>query len=289
LPSILHPIKIIETPRDAMQGIKTLIPTARKIEYINALLKVGYDTIDAGSFVSPEKIPQMADTVEVLNGIDFSSSSSKLLAIVPNVRGAEMAIELPQIYYVGYPFSISETFQLRNTNATIAESLDRVKVIQDLCLKNDRELVVYISMGFGNPYGDPYNTDIVEHWVSEVAKIDVKIISLSDTVGVASADTISYLFKVLINDFPEIEFGSHLHTAPHNWLEKVEAAFHSGCRRYDGAMKGLGGCPMAKDDLIGNMPTENLVSYFSKDQLGSGFDMDAFAAALRKAGEIFPH
>lgn len=256
-------IKVVECPRDAMQGIKTHIPTTNKIAYINQLLQVGFDTIDFGSFVSPKAIPQMADTVEVLKGLDLSTTKSKLLAIVANERGAEEAAAFEQITYLGYPFSVSETFQIRNTNATIAESLVRVEHIQNICQKSNKQLVIYVSMGFGNPYGDAWNVEIVQGWVDKLADMGVKILSLSDTVGVSKPENIAYLFGNLIPPYPDVEFGAHLHTHAHNWLEKAQTAYEHGCRRFDGALKGYGGCPMADDHLVGNMPTENLLSYFA--------------------------
>lgn len=280
-------IHLIECPRDAMQGIKKNIPTELKAKYINALLKVGYHTIDFGSFVSPKAIPQMADTKEVLKLLDLSNTQSKLLAIVANERGATDAALFNEITYLGYPFSISETFQHRNTNSTIEESFERVKSIQDICLKNNKTLVIYISMGFGNPYGDPYNKEIVIHWIEKLSKLGIKIISLSDTVGLAQADTIAYLFDNLEPTFPNIEFGAHLHTAPHNWREKIDTAYEHGCRRFDTAIFGYGGCPMAKDDLIGNMATEHFVNYFGIKTIGNNFDIEAFENALRIAREVF--
>ena len=265
-------IKLIECPRDAMQGIKHFIPTALKIEYINALLRVGFDTIDFGSFVSHKTIPQMADTVEVLNGLKMEGSRSKLLAIIANVRGAEEAVVHESIDYLGFPFSISETFQIRNTNSTIEQSLKNVEKIQNLCLLSNKELVVYISMGFGNPYGDEWSPEVAINWVKKLASMGIKIISISDTVGIGNPETISYLFKNLIPAFPEIEFGAHLHTHSFNWEEKVKAAHENGCKRFDGAMKGYGGCPMAADDLVGNMPTENLIKYFKKDLKNINYD-----------------
>ena len=265
-------IKLIECPRDAMQGIKHFIPTALKIEYINALLLVGFDTLDFGSFVSHKTIPQMADTVEVLNGLKMEGSRSKLLAIIANVRGAEEAVVHESISYLGFPFSISETFQIRNTNSTIEQSLKNVEKIQNLCLLSNKELVVYISMGFGNPYGDEWSPEVAINWVKKLASMGIKIISISDTVGVGNPETISYLFKNLIPAFPEIEFGAHLHTHSFNWEEKVKAAQDNGCKRFDGAMKGYGGCPMAADDLVGNMPTENLIKYFKKDLKNINYD-----------------
>jgi hydroxymethylglutaryl-CoA lyase len=259
-------IKIIECPRDAMQGIKHFIPTELKTEYINALLQVGFDTIDFGSFVSAKAIPQLTDTKEVLEGLDLSQTKSKLLAIIANVRGAEEAVKYEKINYLGFPFSISETFQIRNTNSTIEQSLVTVEQIQNLCMLNNKELVIYISMGFGNPYKDEWNPELVIHWVNKIVDMGIKTISLSDTVGVTNPESIGYLFSNLIPAFPAIEFGAHLHTLPNNWEEKIKAASDNGCKRFDGAIKGYGGCPMAEDELVGNMPTENLLYYF-KDQL----------------------
>ncbi len=282
-------VKIIECPRDAMQGIKQFIPTEQKIAYINQLLKVGYHSIDFGSFVNPEIIPQMADTVKVLEGLDLSSSNrSKLIAIIANERGAREACSHAPIDCLGFPFSVSETFQKRNANSTIPEAVERVKRIKELTDNSGKELVLYISMGFGNPYNDEYNPQIVEHWVGELAKQNIKTFMLSDTVGVAEPNIISYLFSTLIPSFPDLEIGAHLHTAPHNWKMKVDAAFQNGCRRFDAAIKGYGGCPMAKDDLIGNMATENLVNYFSPDQLGQGFKLAEFETSLREANHLFP-
>jgi len=281
-------IKIIECPRDAMQGIKKLIPTEKKVEYANTLLKVGYDTIDVGSFVSPTVIPQMADTAFVLEQLDLSNTKSKLLVIVANERGAFDACQFEQIDYLGFPFSISEQFQQRNTNASIDQALIRLKRIKEMADANNKELVVYISMGFGNPYGEDWNTEIVENWVDQIIDFDVNIISLSDTIGVADKKSISYLFGELIPKYPHIEFGAHLHTAPHNWLEKVETAYQSGCRRFDGAIRGFGGCPMAKDDLVGNFPTENLLEYFKQQEIDLKLDQNSFDLATIIALNIFP-
>lgn len=281
------PVKIIECPRDAMQGLHDFIPTSTKINYINQLLKVGFDTIDFGSFVSPKAIPQMRDTAEVLAGLDLTSTPSKLLAIVANVRGAQDAMQHDAIRYIGFPFSISETFQQRNTNSSIAQSVDTVKQMQELCVKHGKELVVYISMGFGNPYGDEWNADIALYWVNEMNKLGIRILSLSDTIGIANPESISYLFSNLIPAFPQIEFGAHLHTTPDTWLEKVEAAHQHGCLRFDGAMKGFGGCPMAADKLTGNMPTENLVAYFSNQNIVTGIDQNIFTDAMLAANEVF--
>ena len=282
-------IKIIECPRDAMQGLHNFIPTQTKIDYINQLLKVGFDTIDFGSFVSPKAIPQMADTKKVLAGLNLAQTKTKLLAIIANLKGAEMAVQYPEITYLGFPFSISETFQQRNTNSSIAESLETVKAIQQHCVSNNKELVVYISMGFGNPYGDDWNTEIVEKWVKEMDQLGIKIISLSDTIGIANPETIAYLFKHLIPTFPNIEFGAHLHTTPNTWQEKIEAAYENGCKRFDGAMKGFGGCPMAADDLTGNMPSENMFFYFKNLKLETGLNEAEFTNSLLLANQVFDH
>ena len=281
-------IRIVECPRDAMQGIKEFIPTEKKIAYINKLLKVGYHAIDFGSFVSHDLIPQMADTAKVLDGLELDNSPSKLIAIVANERGAIEACEFKQIDCLGFPFSVSETFQKRNANSTISEAVERVKHIRELCDKHHKELVLYISMGFGNPYGDPYNPQIVEHWVEKLAQLDIKTFMLSDTVGVGEPKIIQYLFSTLIPAFPALEIGAHLHTAPHNWKVKLEAAYLNGCRRFDAVIKGYGGCPMAEDDLIGNMATENLLNYFSEEQLGEGFKIPAFEDCLREVNFVFP-
>lgn len=281
---------IIECPRDAMQGIESWIPTQDKIRYINQLLKAGFDTIDFGSFVSPKAIPQLKDTSEVLEGLDLSATQSKLLAIVANVRGAETATAFQQIDYLGFPFSISETFQQRNTNSSIEESVARVAEIQNLCLRTGKKLVVYISMGFGNPYNDPWDPEIAIYWSERLYReLGIRIIALSDTIGVAQPNSISSLFTALIPSLPEVEFGAHLHTTPDSWKEKITSAWESGCRRFDGAIKGYGGCPMATDDLTGNMPTENLISYFAENQIGHGIDMSEFTKAMHIAGEIFPN
>lgn len=284
-------IKLIECPRDAMQGLKDFIPTETKAAYINQLLKAGFDTIDFGSFVSPKAIPQMRDTAEVLSMLDLSASQSKLLAIVANQRGAEDAARFPEISYLGYPFSISETFQIRNTNATIEESLQRVEEIQAICLRSNMELVVYISMGFGNPYGDAWNAEIVVRWVDKLAEMGIRILQLSDTIGVSNPASINYLFSNLIPYYEPrgIEIGAHLHTEPQNWQEKIEAAWQSGCARFDGAIKGFGGCPMAKDDLTGNMPMENMVHFFKNRGVETGVEIEAFEVGMGMALEVFPH
>lgn len=271
-----------------MQGIKQFIPTEKKIAYINKLLKVGYYAIDFGSFVSHDLIPQMADTAEVVEQLDLSHTSTKLISIVANERGAQSACSYPVINCLGFPFSVSETFQQRNSNATILQALERVKRIRELCAKANKELVIYISMGFGNPYGDAYSPQIVEEWVQKLSVLDVSTFMLSDTVGVADPDNISYLFSTLIKSLPHLEFGAHLHTAPHNWKVKIDAAYNNGCRRFDSVIKGYGGCPMAKDDLLGNMTTENLLNYFSVEQLGGSIHIPAFEDALRESSFIFP-
>ena len=281
-------IKLIECPRDAMQGIKPFIPTADKARYINKLLQVGFDTIDFGSFVSPKAIPQMRDTAEVLSLLDLSATETELLAIVANKRGALAAVEFEEITYLGYPFSISETFQLRNTNASIEESLERVKQIQEICVHKSKQMVVYISMGFGNPYGDPWNSEIVHKWVDKLNEIGIRIFQLSDTIGVANPKNIEYLFSNLIEAYPRLEFGAHFHTQPHNWEEKIESAYKNGCRRFDGAIKGYGGCPMAKDDLTGNMPTEKVVDYFDGLEVDLGLNKILFKESMRMVPEIFP-
>ncbi len=283
-------IKLTECPRDAMQGLKYFIPTERKVAYINKLLKVGYYALDFGSFVSPEVIPQMADTAEVLNGLDLTDTKTKLIAIIANERGANDACKYSQIDYLGFPFSVSETFQKRNTNSTIEESLQRVTRIKEICDQNGKGLILYISMGFGNHYGDPYSPQIVEQWVERLSHLGITIFMLSDTVGVATPDIISHLFSTLIPRFPQLEIGAHLHTAPHNWKVKVEAAYQNGCTRFDSVIKGYGGCPMADDDLIGNMPTENLLNYFDPNKdFGPQFSIKAFEESLRESSIVFEH
>ena len=285
---MIERIKVIECPRDAMQGIKShFIPTESKIRYINSLLKVGFDTIDFGSFVSPKPIPQMKDTAEVLAGLDLSSTTSKLLAIVANVRGANDACQFKEIDYLGYPFSISENFQMRNTHKTIAQSVETLQEILSIAYRSNKEVVAYLSMGFGNPYGDPWNVDIVGEWTEKLASMGVKIVSLSDTIGSSTPEVISYLFSNLIPKYPAIEFGAHLHTTPTTWHEKVDSAYKAGCKRFDGAIKGFGGCPMAKDDLTGNMPTEKLLSYFTANKVETNIKPMSFESAYNKALEVF--
>ena len=280
-------IKLIECPRDAMQGWPHFIPTEKKTAYINELLKVGFDTIDFGSFVSPKAIPQMADTREVIGNLQLANSTTKLLAIVANERGAQDAVVYDEISYLGFPFSVSETFQKKNTNSTIAQSLQRVAEIQNLCLKNNKELVVYISMGFGNPYGDAYSEDIVFDWVNKLVAMDNKIISLADTVGLATAGQVKNITGFLVDSLPAIEIGVHLHSTASNWKAKVDAALDAGCSRFDGALKGIGGCPMADDVLVGNMDTELMIPYFDELNLLNNLDMDALKICSRMASEIF--
>lgn len=272
-----------------MQGLHDFVPTETKTAYINKLLEVGFDTIDFGSFVSPKAIPQLRDTADVLNGLSLSNTKTKLLAIVANQRGAEDASNFEEIKYLGYPFSISETFQLRNTNAGIQESLARVEAIQNICVKTGKKMVAYISMGFGNPYGDEWNVEVVQKWVNTLAGLDIRILSLSDTIGVADRKTIEYLFGNLIPPYPDVEFGAHFHTTADTWFEKIDAAYKNGCKRFDGAIKGYGGCPMAKDDLTGNMPTENLIYYFKNMKEALNLNETAFEESVTFAVKsVFP-
>lgn len=280
-------IKLIECPRDAMQGWKSFIPTEKKAAYINSLLRVGFDTIDFGSFVSPKAIPQMADTVEVLKSLEVEKSVSKLLAIIANYRGAEAAVVFDEITYLGFPFSVSETFQQRNTNSSITESLGRVEEIQNLCIKSGKQLVVYISMGFGNPYGDLYDEEIVFEWVNKLVGMDIGIISLADTVGVATAQQVYDITSYLVESLPGTEIGVHLHSTPDNWKEKLEAAVRAGCKRFDGALKGIGGCPMADDELVGNMNSEWMINYFEENMLLDDLNKEALQESLKMAEEIF--
>lgn len=280
-------VRITECPRDAMQGLHDFIPTDKKASYINQLLKVGFDTIDFGSFVSPKAIPQLKDTAEVLKLLDLSKTNSKLLAIVANERGAADAVNFEEINYLGFPFSISETFQQRNTNSSIEESLKRVEVILNLAGKHSKELVIYISMAFGNPYGDQWHPDIVSKWTEKLVDLGIKNIALSDTIGVSAPDNISSLFSQIINDFSKTEIGAHLHTTPLTWEEKVKAAYDNGCRKFDGAIKGFGGCPMAADDLTGNMPTEKIVSYFNEHKIVTNIDMEQFSISHDNSSLFF--
>jgi hydroxymethylglutaryl-CoA lyase len=280
-------MKLIECPRDAMQGIKELIPTDIKAKYINSLLNIGFDTIDFGSFVSPKAIPQMHDTAEVLRQLDLSTTTSKLLAIIANTRGAQDACSFDEIRYLGFPFSISETFQQRNANSSIAESLIRVEEIQNLCVKNNKELVVYISMAFGNPYNDVWNSDIVINWTKKLGDLGVKIIALSDTVGVSNPENISYLFSNIIPEFKTIEIGAHLHSTKEKAQEKIDAAYKSGCKRFDTAIHGFGGCPMAKDDLTGNLATEDLEEYFKFNNIPLNLNNDLLNKAYLESWDVF--
>ena len=279
--------KIIECPRDAMQGVKTFISTIEKVNYLQFLLQVGFHSLDFGSFVSSKAVPQMRDTADVLDQLDLSKTKTKLLAIVANLRGAETALNFQQIEYLGFPFSISENFQMRNTHKTIAESLESLKKIKELTDKLNKTLVVYLSMGFGNPYGDPWSVDIVLKWVERLAQMEIEIISLSDTVGQALPKDIAYLYYELIPAFSKIEFGAHFHTYPNMGFEKLSAAFESGCRRFDSAINGFGGCPMASDALVGNMPTEKLVTFFDKRGINTGLNMTTFESAMNKAKNLF--
>jgi hydroxymethylglutaryl-CoA lyase len=281
-------MKIIECPRDAMQGITEFIPTEKKVAYLNQLLKVGFDTIDFGSFVSPKAIPQLRDTAEVLSRLNVQESTSKLLAIVANTRGAEEASNHEAITYLGFPLSISETFQQRNTNKSITEALNTISEIQEVCTKSNKVLVTYISMGFGNPYHDPYSVEIVEQFADVLATLNVKIISLADTIGVSKPDQIRYLFKTLTNKFPLIEFGVHLHSNPTTAVEKIEAAYLSGCQRFDGAIKGWGGCPMAEDELVGNLATETILSFLDSKVAAPVIDKEEFRKAILLSEKIFP-
>jgi hydroxymethylglutaryl-CoA lyase len=281
------PVKLIECPRDAMQGWKSFIPTEKKIEYINSLLRVGFDTIDFGSFVSPKVIPQMADSKEVVKSLHRGTSKTKLLAIVANVRGAEEAASYENINYLGFPFSVSETFQQRNTNSSIQESLKRVEEMQKICVKSNKQLVIYISMAFGNPYNDPYSEDLVFGWINKLAGIGLQIISLADTVGVAKPEQVRTMTQYLIDQLPNLEIGVHLHSRQDNWSQKLEAAVSAGCRRFDGALRGIGGCPMANDELVGNMDTELMIGYFKNMNLLNGLHEKSLAKSLQLASEIF--
>jgi hydroxymethylglutaryl-CoA lyase len=280
-------ISLIECPRDAMQGWKDFIPTEKKVEYLNALLKVGFDVLDFGSFVSPKAIPQMADTKDVIPKLEILDSKSKLLAIIANTRGAQEASEYDEISYLGFPFSVSETFQQRNTNSSIAESLVRVEEIQNICLQKGKKLVVYISMGFGNPYNDPWSETIVFQWVNKMAELGIDIISLADTVGVATPQQVENITSYLVSSLPNITAGVHLHSTPQNRAAKIDAALQAGCRRFDGALKGIGGCPMANDELVGNMDTEWMITHFESSGYFLSLDREALDNASRLATEIF--
>ncbi len=282
-------MKLIECPRDAMQGLDKMIPTSDKVSYINSLLKVGFHTIDVGSFVSPKAMPQMADTKSVIPQLDLSSTASKVLVIVANQRGAEDAVQYDEISYIGFPFSVSETFQERNINSNIKESLKRLAEVQNLCIQHNKQLVTYFSMAFGNPYGDEWSPHIVAHWSEKLLnEFGIKILSLSDTIGTSNRENITWLFEKLINEFPDVEFGAHLHTNPASWEEKIESAINSGCVRFDSALRGYGGCPMADDQLMGNMATENLITYLNKKNIKHGLNLEAFNEAMQIAMKIFP-
>lgn len=283
----MEAIKIIECPRDALQGIKAFIPTERKVAYLQSLLRVGFDTIDFGSFVSPKTIPQMQDTGEVFARLDLSQTRSKLLTIIANTQGAEKASVYPEIQYLGFPFSISENFQMRNTHKTIAESLVTLQEILEIADASNKEVVAYLSMGFGNPYGDPWNIEIVGEWTEKLSNMGVKILSLSDTIGSSTPKVIQYLFSNLIPKYAKIEFGAHLHSTPDKWFEKVDAAYNAGCRRFDGAIQGFGGCPMATDTLTGNMPTEKLVSYFTSKKENTNINSLSFESSYNEASKLF--
>ncbi len=280
-------IKVIECPRDAMQGWKSFIPTEKKIEYLNALLRVGFDTLDFGSFVSPKAIPQMADTSEVVKRLNLGASATKLLAIVANLRGAEEAVVFDEISYLGFPFSISETFQQRNTNSSMLQSMERVEEIQNLCVKTGKQLVVYISMGFGNPYDDPYSEEIVFEWVNRMVGVDIGIISLADTVGLATPTQVYDVSSFLVESLPGTEIGVHLHSTPANWDVKLSAALRAGIKRIDGALKGIGGCPMADDELVGNMDTSLILGLLDEKNMPVNIDKDALRECLRIADQIF--
>jgi hydroxymethylglutaryl-CoA lyase len=280
-------VKLVECPRDAMQGWPHFIPTEKKIQYLNSLLKVGFDTLDFGSFVSSKAIPQMADTKEVISKLNVKDTRTKLLAIVANTRGAEEAVVFDEISYLGFPFSLSPTFQLRNTNSSMEESVQRVESIRELCIKNKKELVVYLSMGFGNPYGDVYNEEILLYWANEMARRGINILSLADTVGLASPEQISFALQTLVPKYPGVSIGVHLHSTPQNWRSKVDAALAAGCKRFDGALKGIGGCPMAQDELVGNMDTERMIPYFEEKSILENIDHEALNNSLRIAADIF--
>lgn len=280
-------IDLVECPRDALQGWKEDIPTDLIVRYLNALLKVGFHTLDFGSYVSAKAVPQMADTDEVLYKLDLSTTKTRLLSIIANTRGAEIAAAHENIDYLGFPFSLSDTFQLRNTNSTIEESMVRVQEIQNICQKNGKKLVIYISMAFGNPFGDPYSEEIVFKWVEKMIRMGIEIISLADTVGLATADQVYNITRMLVSVLPNTEIGVHLHSHRHNWKEKIDAALEANCRRFDGAMRGIGGCPMANDELVGNMNTELLIPYFEELNLLNGIDKKALSEASSLASEIF--
>jgi hydroxymethylglutaryl-CoA lyase len=283
----LPAIQLIECPRDAMQGWPHFIPTEKKIQYLNALLKVGFDTIDFGSFVSHKAIPQMADTEQVIHGLNINGSRTKLLAIVANIRGAQEAVIHDAISYLGFPFSISPTFQQRNTNSSMQQSLKTVEEIQNLCIKNQKKLVIYISMGFGNLYGDAYDESIVLKWIETITAMEVGIISIADTIGIATSQQVGSILKTVIPAYPDTTIGVHLHATSLNWKAKLDAAVQAGCRRFDGALKGIGGCPMAGDDLVGNMDTNLMIPYFNELNLLNNLNEQALSECIGIADEIF--
>jgi hydroxymethylglutaryl-CoA lyase len=281
-------VKLIECPRDALQSFKPFVSTNEKIAYYQTLLKVGFDTLDCGSFVSPNMIPQMADCADVIRNLDCSNSNTKLLTIVANLRGAKSAVKFKKIKYLGYPFSISENFQIRNTGKTIKESVTNLEHIIKLTCEYEKEVIVYLSMGFGNPYGDPWSSSIILKWIDILANMGIKIISLSDTIGTAKIDNITHLFGALIPKYPELEFGAHFHTQSKSWYDKINAAFNAGCNRFDGTIKGMGSCPMVQNKLIGNIPTEKLISYFtSLKKLPESIDVLAFESAYNYSQKLF--
>jgi hydroxymethylglutaryl-CoA lyase len=280
-------ISLIECPRDAMQGLHDFIPTNFKADYINQLLKVGFDTIDFGSFVSPKAIPQLRDTAEVLNMLNLNDKHSKLLAIIANTRGAADACHFEEIDFLGFPFSISETFQMRNTNSSIQESLIRVDEIQNLCVKHNKKLVIYISMAFGNPYGDAWNGDIAIEYTTQLHQKGIRIFAMSDTIGSSNHENITDLFSKVIPAFKDCEIGAHLHSTPETRTEKIDAAFRAGCRRFDAAIHGIGGCPMAKDELTGNLATESVIDYFNSQKINLGLNQHELDAAYEKASLVF--
>lgn len=280
-------ITLVECPRDAMQGWKHFIPTEQKVKYLNTLLKVGFDVLDFGSFVSPKAIPQMADTKEVIPQLELSGTDTKLLGIIANTRGAEDAVQYDEVSYLGFPFSISETFQQRNTNKSIGESLRQVEEIQNLCVKKGKGLVIYISMGFGNPYGDPYSAEVAIDWVAKLAAMGIKTIAMSDTVGVAKPANIEYIFKSLVPEFGDVQIGAHFHSTPDKWEEKIQTAYNNGCLRFDSALKGIGGCPMAEDELVGNIATENIVDWCERSNIQLNINKEAFRDAMLMASDVF--
>lgn len=280
-------LQLVECPRDAMQGWAHFIPTEEKVRYLNALLRVGFDVLDFGSFVSAKAIPQLADTRDVIPKLQLDGSKTELLAIIANTRGAEDAVAYDEIRYLGFPFSISETFQLRNTNKTIAQSLTQVEEIQNLCVRNGKEMVVYISMGFGNPYGDEYSAEVAIEWVGRLAGLGISTIAMADTVGVAEPKVIEYIFSRLVPEFGNVSIGAHFHSTPQTWESKISTAYQNGCVRFDSSLKGIGGCPMAKDELVGNIATENIVAWCDEKGIALGLDRNALLEAMNIAGEIF--